>query len=320
MLRTFFARNRTARRRKACRPSLFEGQSKILDHLEARRLMAVDVFVDAAGELYVVSDSAGDLIDVSSDPDGEIFIDINCSGPTNLADILSPEDAPLLHELNSIHLIGNAGDDVLSVENLGDFAGVIVLDGGNGEDVLIGSWNNDTLIGGASNDKICGWYGDDWIVGDNRDGTGAGRDSVNAGPGDDIVYGGYGNDVLFGDTGNDWMDGGRGNDSLNGGDDDDTLYGGRENDKICGGDGYDYMYGDTGDAAFDAIYGGRDYADGGGDVNTFEDFSTQPNYYVPAVVVPTPGFTFAIGNKNFKFYGVVYCPEVEECHFWDYCP
>lgn len=316
MLSKLFSRSRAPKRRKASRPSLFEGQRSTLDRLEARRLMAVEVFV-AGTELFVVSDGAGDVIDVSSDPHGEIYVDIG-TGPTNLADLLSPAPAPLLQDLSSIHLIGNGGNDVLSVQNLGDFDGLIVLDGGNGDDVLIGSHNADVLIGGASNDTICGWYGNDLIYGDNPDGTGAGRDHVNAGPGDDTVYGGAGNDVLFGDTGSDVIDGESGNDQVNGGDQDDLLFGGLGNDRICGGDGDDYMYGDTGNANTDLFFGGKDYADGGGGINIFEDFSFQPNFYVPAVVFPDPGITIAFGLRNFKYYGFVDCPEVSECFIEDY--
>ena len=150
-------------------------------------------------------------------------------------------------------------------------APVVVLNGSNGNDVLIGDWGPDTLAGLGGNDTLYGYDGSDRMTG------GTGHDVFYGGRGDDLMYGQDGNDILRGDNGADRLYGGYGNDDLGAGDGDDVLngdgghdtmrgenghdrlHGGTGNDNLRGGNGDDTLTGSTGN---DTIYGdsGRDVA------------------------------------------------------------
>jgi Ca2+-binding RTX toxin-like protein len=102
----------------------------------------------------------------------------------------------------SDELYGGDGNDLIYA--LGISGGSEVnsnhLDGGNGDDVLAGSDGNDGLIGGAGADSLYGYYGNDVLVG---------------GTGKDRLYGGFGDDYLNGDPGDgveDFLHGGAGSD------------------------------------------------------------------------------------------------------------
>ncbi len=77
-------------------------------------------------------------------------------------------------------ITGLAGDDVIDASGVSAGAMSLVLDGGDGDDVLIGGAGNDVIFGGAGDDVLIGGEGDDVLDG---------------GDGDDIIIGGPGNDV-----------------------------------------------------------------------------------------------------------------------------
>jgi Ca2+-binding RTX toxin-like protein len=74
---------------------------------------------------------------------------------------------------DTIHIAGLGGDDVIEASGVGANGPKLILDGGDGADVLIGGAGNDTLLGGA---------GDDVLIG---------------GPGPDVLDGGPGNNVVI---------------------------------------------------------------------------------------------------------------------------
>ena len=74
---------------------------------------------------------------------------------------------------DTIHIDGLGGDDVIDASGIGINGPKLVLDGGDGDDVLIGGAGDDTLLGGA---------GDDVLIG------GGGIDILDGGPGDNIVH------------------------------------------------------------------------------------------------------------------------------------
>ncbi|MEO8133906.1 MAG: calcium-binding protein [Betaproteobacteria bacterium] len=76
-----------------------------------------------------------------------------------------------------IHIAGLGGDDIIDASALGANGPKIVLDGGEGDDVLLGGAGDDNLQGGA---------GDDILIG---------------GPGFDVLDGGTGDNVLIQDGG-----------------------------------------------------------------------------------------------------------------------
>ena len=78
--------------------------------------------------------------------------------------------------LDKLHVSGGAGDDVIEASGVAPGSIGLVLDGGEGDDVIIGSAGDDVLIGGP---------GDDILIGNG------GNDSFQAGPGADVVIQGF---------------------------------------------------------------------------------------------------------------------------------
>jgi VCBS repeat-containing protein len=95
--------------------------------------------------------------------------------------------------------------------NVTGIADGIVLNGGNGNNVLTGTGGEDVITGGNGNDTISGLDGHDLLSGGN------GNDLLNGGAGNDFLFGENGNDVLIGGDGHDVLAGGNGNDTLTGG-------------------------------------------------------------------------------------------------------
>jgi Ca2+-binding RTX toxin-like protein len=73
---------------------------------------------------------------------------------------------------DTIHINGLGGNDLIDASGIGTNGPKLILDGGNGGDVLIGSGGNDTILGGA---------GDDLLIG------GPGQDTLDGGPGHNTV-------------------------------------------------------------------------------------------------------------------------------------
>jgi Ca2+-binding RTX toxin-like protein len=105
-------------------------------------------------------------------------------------------------------------------------------------------------------------------VGVNWDGVPFINNTLNGTAGDDI---GDGASPVFGFGGNDTLNGNGGNDILNGAGGTDTINGGAGNDQIDGGTGADAINGGTGDDLVNQVStAGRDFVDGGADVDTFQ--------------------------------------------------
>lgn len=144
----------------------------------------------------------------------------------------------MLNSIESIKLTGKGLDNTIDASQYSD--GILVVDGGKGDDTIIGSEGNDVLLGGQGNDTIKGGAGNDFIVG---------------GTGHDTLEGNAGHDLLLGNQGDDLLRGDEGNDTLFGDDGDDTLYGGVGIDKLSGGSGADGLFGGGGS---DILTGGSD--------------------------------------------------------------
>jgi len=160
-------------------------------------------------------------------------------------------------------LQGNAGDDVISSDNIGKD---VVL-GGQGDDNLTvagggdlvnGNLGDDVIVGGtgAAGNTLIGEDGDDNITG------GGGADSINAGADNDVVASGGGADNVSGGDGDDMItnangagdviDGGAGIDNITGADSTSATLTGADN--ISGGDGNDII--NSGSGA-DIVSGGN---------------------------------------------------------------
>lgn len=83
-----------------------------------------------------------------------------------------------------------------------------LIDGGDGNDVIIGGNGNDTLIGGNGNDRIYGRKGNDLLIGSQ------GSDSLYGQDGDDILYAGPDSLTSTGRQAVNFADGGRGTNTL----------------------------------------------------------------------------------------------------------
>jgi predicted extracellular nuclease len=130
-----------------------------------------------------------------------------------------------------------------------------VINGTNGNDVIVGFGGNDTINGGNGNDIICG------------DG---GNDTLNGGNGIDVLVGGFGSDTLNGNNDPDTLNGGNGNDTLTGGSGNDVLDGGANNDSLAGNAGDDSLTGGTGPDSFSGGAGNdtnNDFNAGEGDTS-----------------------------------------------------
>ena len=122
----------------------------------------------------------------------------------------------------------------------------LVIDGGDGADVIFGGIGDDVLVGGDGNDSIFGRGGND------------------------IVTGGNGNDILSGDVGDDALVGNAGDDQLTGDEGDDRLSGNAGADSVSGGAGNDVLIWNSGDGNDPTVSGGS----GAGDAFEFHGSAT----------------------------------------------
>jgi Ca2+-binding RTX toxin-like protein len=147
---------------------------------------------------------------------------------------------------------GGEGDDVLLLgsadeEAYGDY-GYDTIRGGAGDDTIEGGPDPDELDGGAGRDLLdycsCGG-GVSVSLEDGLGGRGdAAGDTIS---GFEDVSGTAYADSIVGDDGGNMLDGRGGHDEIEGGDGRDTLRGGAGRDTVTGGAGGDAMYGGWGD-------------------------------------------------------------------------
>ena len=141
---------------------------------------------------------------------------------------------------------GGAGNDTITASSSSAATGV-VINGGDGNDILTGGsvsitingdGGNDTITGTAQGDTLNGGGGQDKIQ------AFAGNDNINGGDGNDSIDAGEGNDFVLGAAGNDTINAGVGDDVIDGGGNDDVIYGGSGADLLIGGNGNDKIFGD----------------------------------------------------------------------------
>jgi Ca2+-binding RTX toxin-like protein len=86
--------------------------------------------------------------------------------PSTLVDGLAAQVVISNFELgDTIRILGLGGDDTIDASAL-PVGASIVLDGGDGDDVLIGGAGNDVLVGGPGVDVLDGGLGDNVLIPD----------------------------------------------------------------------------------------------------------------------------------------------------------
>ncbi len=118
-----------------------------------------------------------------------------------------------------------------------------ILNGTNGDDVIVGTAGSDEIHGRNGDDLICARAGSDKVEGDN------GKDTIHGGPGSDLLTGNNGQDTVFGGADSDELLGNDGVDVLCGRGQEDFLRGGNGNDRMDGGGSFDYLQGNNGQDA-----------------------------------------------------------------------
>jgi Ca2+-binding RTX toxin-like protein len=155
---------------------------------------------------------------VSRDIGGALQLDgtvLNIYGTVNVDTITVSEDASLVVDWNGaefvyasesvteINIYGNDGNDIIEVNSLASDKGLQIYGEGGNDTIRVSSEVTvDALLdGGDGNDLLLGGSGNDTLIG------GAGNDWLNGGDGNDILIGGTGNDVYaFSETLNSQVD------------------------------------------------------------------------------------------------------------------
>lgn len=271
-----FTKSRTARRNRHRRFGI--------ESLEARKLMAVNCFVDANRILQIRGDDNVDKVTVIQSGANIVVRSVDHLGVAKSFNAGPNVQAMEIHTFggndvvtNNTRLMsaiyGGDGNDVLS-----GGADTDLIYGESGDDTIRGNNGEDFLYGGGGNDVIRGGFGNDVIEGDEaaleRLSPAAeaalpytNNDVIYGNEGQDHIYGQLGRDRIFGGGSGDVIDGGRGADIIYGDDvfnsnyiaedadfaGDDLINGGDGNDQIFGGYGEDFLYGNNGN---DKLYGG----------------------------------------------------------------
>src|SRR5262245_50559029 len=138
----------------------------------------VEVNVNLAGTLNGnAGDNAADTVNVQATSGDDVALIMGDASGVSVLGLAAQVN--LTHTegaLDTLRVNGGAGDDELEASGLSAGAIKLVLDGGDGNDIIIGSAGDDILFGGA---------GDDVIIG------GGGNDVIDAGPGDNVVIQGF---------------------------------------------------------------------------------------------------------------------------------
>ncbi len=191
------------RRQQSPRKKSRRSRTLAFEQLNERIVFSVTAtFNPIAGVLSVVGDNLNNNIVVSRNAAGNILI--------NGGAISVVGGVPTVANTTLIQVLGQGGNDQISLDETNGVLPAANLFGGDGNDILTGGSANDLIFGQAGNDTLLGKGGVDQLFG---------------GDGNDILTGGTGNDSVFGENGNDRMiwNPGEGTDINEGGAGNDTV-------------------------------------------------------------------------------------------------
>ena len=105
-------------------------------------------------------------------------------------------------QVQKIQVFGLGGNDTIRLDSeaIGGGQPIVkpsMVQGGDGNDLVVGGWGNDSLFGNAGNDVLVGNIGRDLLVG------GAGQDQARGGYGNDYIVGDLQDTYLAGEAGTD---------------------------------------------------------------------------------------------------------------------
>ena len=138
-------------------------------------------------------------------------------------------------------ILAGGGNDLVDLTSRAFAYGDVLIEGGDGNDIIWSSAGNDVLRGGAGNDIINAGAGDDLVSGDG------GNDELNGWLGNDVVEGEAGNDKLYDAFGANLLNGRGGNDDLFDGAGNSLMIGGTGSDRVTLGGGRDIVAFNRGD-------------------------------------------------------------------------
>ncbi len=148
-----------------------------------------DIVRGGAGINYIVESRAGI---VGHEDDNFTVVTTSATA----ASLTIGTELDLLRDIQNVFLSAGSGNNTMDASQFTN--GAVLLDGGDGNDVLIGGYKDDTLNGGNGNDTLYG---------------GGGSDDLNGEEGDDTLNGCGNIDTTIGTDGSDSLDGGNGNDT-----------------------------------------------------------------------------------------------------------
>lgn len=164
-------------------------------------------FNSTTGTLSVFGDALDNSTILSRDAAGRLLVNggaVNILGGT-----------PTVANTSLLQVFGQAGNDIITLNEANGALPTAQLFGGSGNDTLTGGSGNDLLFGQADNDTLFGKGGNDMLFG------GVGNDTLTGGDGNDQMFGEGGDDRMIWNPGddNDLMEGGAGVDTaeVNGG-------------------------------------------------------------------------------------------------------
>lgn len=226
-------------RKSSLRGCLADAIQPVVEALESRRLLSVDLVGDTVS---VVGTAGPDDISISVDGTDSTKYSVSDGVTTQTFDKSA---------VSRFVVAGKGGDDTIAVDSSnGKVDAPRDLRGGGGNDTIDGSGGKDNISGGAGDDSVSGGNGRDSLSGGDGNDTmngDSGPDTVVGGTGDDSISGGAGDDSMLGEDGSDTMIGDAGDDSLVGGASDDHMFGAAGNDTVRGSGGNDVVGGDDED-------------------------------------------------------------------------